>query len=101
MAYWRPDGIKALSTRDGGIEFLITRNQRIRTELIEPNGCVNIVQASRIVQPPVSRVAVFKWIESGKLKATMVEGQWLITLSGLRRFANKYGKGWAPSSKYR
>lgn len=101
MAYWRPDGIEAFETRDGGIEFLITRSQRIRTELVEPQGCVNIVQASRIVRPVVSRVTVFRWIESRKLPAKLVEGEWLIALSDLRRFAKKYGKGWAPQSRYR
>jgi hypothetical protein len=66
---------------------------------VEPDGCVTISEASRIIQPPVSRVAVFKWIKAKKLKALMVEGEYLITLTDLRRFAAKNGKGWPTSSR--
>ena len=62
---------------------------------IEPDGCVTLSEACRIIQPPVSRVAVHKWITSKKLKAYKIEGRFEITLTDLRRFAQKHGKGWA------
>ena len=96
MAYYQPDGIKAFALSNGGIEFLVTNRGATHSRVVGPEGCVSLIQASRMLQPPVSRVAVFKWIEKGKLRATMVEGRYLITLTDLRRFAEKYGKGWAP-----
>jgi len=98
MAYWRPDGIEAFSTRGGGVQFLITRRGRMHTQIVEPEGCVSVVEASRILRPLRSRVAVQKWIVQGisgdKLRALKVEGEYRIAVSELRRFANKHGYGW-------
>lgn len=95
MAYWRPDGIQAFSRDDGGIEFLITKDQRMRSQIVPHDGCVSVVEAAHILRPVRSRVAVQKWINSGKLKAIMSGGEYLITLTDLRRFAAKHGYGWA------
>ncbi len=95
MAYWQPDGIRAIAHRDGSIEFLITQDQHMRSQRVPPDGCVSIVEAAHILRPVRSRVAVQKWINKGKLEAIMSGGEWLITLSDLRRFAAKHGYGWA------
>jgi hypothetical protein len=95
MAYYIPDHIEAHDRGDGGLRMTEWRGSTVyRSWEVEPKGCVTISEASRIIQPPVSRVAVFKWIQSRKLKAIKVEGEWLITVTDLRRFAQRYGKGW-------
>src|SRR5678816_3264717 len=100
MAYYIPDHISAHDRGDGGLRMTEWRGSRVyRSWEVEPDGCVTISEASRIIQPPVSRVAVFKWIKAKKLKALMVEGEYLITLTDLRRFAAKNGKGWPTSSR--
>jgi hypothetical protein len=100
MAYYIPDHIEAHDRGDGGLRMTEWRGSRVyRSWEVEPTGCVSLSVASRIIQPPVSRVAVFKWIKKKKLKAFKVEGEYLITLTDLRRFAQKYGKGWPPLEK--
>ena len=99
MAYWRPDGIRAFATRDGGILFLISKKQRIRETMVPPDGCVSIVEAAHILRPVRSRVAVQKWIDKGKLKAIMSGGEYLIALSELRRFASTHGYEWAEPAQ--
>ena len=96
MVYYIPDHVKAFDRGDGGVVLVEWKGQHARETHIEPDGCVTLSEASRIVQPPVSRVAVHRWIEAGKLEADMVEGKYLIELTALRRFANKEGKAWAP-----
>jgi hypothetical protein len=61
-------------------------------------GCVTLSEAARIVKPAVSRVAVFRWIRTGKLRAfrEKAAGRYLITFTHLRQFANDHGKDWAP-----
>lgn len=95
MAYYIPDHIEALARSDGGIVLVEWKGQSRRETHIEPDGCVTMSEASRILQPPVSRVTVHRWIEAGKLKADLVEGEWLIELTALRKFANSEGKAWA------
>ena len=96
MAYYIPDHIRAFDRGDGGVVLIEWKGGRARETHIEPDGCVTLSEASRIVQPPVSRVAVFRWIESRKLKAEKIEGEYLIELTDLRKFANQEGKSWAP-----
>jgi hypothetical protein len=99
MAYYIPDHIEAHDRGDGGLRFIEWRASNVRRSWeVEPDGCLTISEASRVIQPPVSRVAVFKWIKKKKLKAYLVEGEYLITVSGLRKFAQKHGKGWPQSS---
>lgn len=96
MVYYIPDHVKAYDRGDGGVVLVEFKGQRSRETHIEPDGCVTLSEASRIVQPPVSRVAVHRWIETGKLEADMVEGKYLIELTALRKFVNSEGKAWAP-----
>jgi hypothetical protein len=99
MAYYIPDHIFAEDRGDGGLRFTEWRASTVRRSWeIEPEGCLTISEASRVLQPPVSRVAVFKWIKKKKLKAYKIEGEYLITVSALRKFARKYGKSWAAGS---
>ncbi len=58
-------------------------------------GCVSLTEAAKIVRPAVSRTAVFRWIRSGKLKAYRErgEGPYLITMTHLRAFARRHGRG--------
>ncbi len=91
MAYYRPDGIEASAAPDGGFDLLVTRRGRIYESHIGPDDFVTQIEASVIVRPQVSRVAVFKWIESGKLKDDKVDGVSMIRLSRLRKFAAKHG----------
>jgi hypothetical protein len=64
MAYYIPDHISAHDRGDGGLRMTEWRGSRVyRSWEVEPDGCVTISEASRIIQPPVSRVAVFKWIK--------------------------------------
>lgn len=100
MSFYHPDGITAYETEDGGFELVIVRRGRIYSRVIEPNGFVTQIEAAAILRPPVSRVAVFKWVKSGKLKDDDVDGVSMIRLSRLRRFAAKYGKALAlPQQK--
>lgn len=96
MVYYIPDHVRAYDRGDGGIVIIEYENQHGRELHINPEGCVTLSEASRIVQPEVSRVAVHRWIESGKLKADKVEGEYLIELTALRKFVNEEGKAWAP-----
>ncbi len=91
MAYYRPDGIEAFATDDGGFDLLITRRGKMYTRHIEPNGFVTQIEAAAILRPQVSRVAVFKWIKGGKLKDDNVDGVSMIRLSRLRKFAARHG----------
>jgi hypothetical protein len=95
MVYYIPDHIEAFAADDGGIILVEWKGQKARQTHIAPDGCVTLSEASRIVQPPVSRVAVHRWIENGKLKADLVEDKYLIELTELRKFANSEGKAWA------
>jgi hypothetical protein len=96
MVYYIPDHVKAYDRGDGGVVLIEWKGQSSRETHIDADGCVTLSEASRIVQPPVSRVAVYRWIEAGKLKADLVEGEYLIELTALRKFVNKEGKSWAP-----
>lgn len=91
MSYYRPDGIEAFATPDGGFELLVTRRGRIYSRTVEPHGFVSQAEAAAILRPTVSRVAVFKWVKSGKLKDDQVDGVSMIRLSRLRQFAAKHG----------
>ena len=91
MAYYRPDGIEAFAAEDGGFDLLVTRRGRIYQRHIGPEDFVSQIEASVILRPKVSRVAVFKWVESGKLKADIVDGVSMIQLQRLRKFAAKEG----------
>lgn len=95
MAYYRPDGIEAFAAPDGGFNLLVTRRSRIYERHIGPNDFVSQIEAGVILRPQVSRVAVFKWVESGKLKADLVDGISMIRLSRLRKFASQHGYGFA------
>ncbi len=100
MTYYQPDGIEAFATADGGFELIHTRRGRTYSRYVEPFGFVTQAEAAAIVRPKVSRVAVFKWIKSGKLKDDKVDGVSMIRLSKLRRFAAKHGYGVAGPSQY-
>jgi hypothetical protein len=91
MSYYRPDGIEAFAAPDGGFNLLVTRRSRIYERHIGPDDFVSQIEASIILRPPVSRVAVFKWVKSGKLKADIVDGISMIQLARLRTFAAKSG----------
>jgi len=95
MAYYRPDGIEAFSTDDGGFDLLMTRRGRMYTRHVGPEDFVTQIEAGIILRPQVSRVAVFKWIQAKKLKADKVNGVSMIQLPRLRVFAAKYGYGLA------
>lgn len=96
MVYYIPDHVNAYDRGDGGVVFVEFKGQVPRETHIEPDGCVTLSEASRIVQPPVSRVAVHRWIETGKLAAEKVEGKYLIELTALRKFVYSEEKVWAP-----
>ncbi|MBA3645126.1 MAG: hypothetical protein H0W63_03005 [Gemmatimonadaceae bacterium] len=98
MTYYRADGIEAHGTEDGGFLLLVTRRGQIFELPIGPDDFVTQIQASRILRPTVSRVAVYKWVQAGKLKEDIVDGVSMIRVSRLRRFAAKYGYGLAPVS---
>ena len=91
MVYYRPDGIEAYAAPDGGFELLVTRRGAIYQRHIGPDDFVTQIEAGVILRPAVSRVAVFKWIKSGKLKADLVDGVSRIRLSRLRKFAAQHG----------
>jgi hypothetical protein len=92
MGYVRRDGIKAFATPEGGFEVRVSIRGRTYSRLIPPHGFVTQAEAAVIVQPPVSRVAVFQWIRSGKLKDDRLNGVSMIRLSRLRRFAAETGR---------
>ena len=60
-------------------------------------GCMTLSEAARIVKPPVSRSAVFRWIQTGKLRAYRgkAAGRYLITFTHLKQFVRRHGKHWA------
>lgn len=91
MAYYRPDGIEAFANKDGGFLLLVTRGGREYERHVEPEDFVTQIEASVILRPKVSRVSVFKWVKSGKLKADQVDGISMIQLSRLRKFAAQNG----------
>ena len=91
MAYFRYDGIEAYELPDGGLELIETKDQRITSHRILPGGYITMIEAANILQPPVSRVAVYQWIKSGKLKAHKIEGVMHISVITLRKFAAKHG----------
>jgi hypothetical protein len=95
VVYYRPDGIEAFATPDGGFDLFVTRRGGIYERHIGPDDFVTQIEAGVILRPAVSRVAVFKWIKSGKLKADLVDGVSRIRLSRLRKFAAKHGYGLA------
>jgi len=99
MAYYRADGIEAYGKRDGGFLLLITRRGQVFERHVEPDDFVTQIEASRILRPTVSRVAVFKWVQARKLIADDVDGVSMIRLSRLRRFAAKYGYALAPPAE--
>lgn len=96
MPWYRADGIDAYSQPDGGFLLMVTARGRTFERHIEPDGFVTQIEASRILRPIVSRVAVFKWVKAGKLKDDNVDGVSMIRLSRLRKFAAKYGYLLAP-----
>ncbi len=98
MAYYRPDGIESFATADGGFLLLVTKRGRIYERRVEPDGLVTQIEAAAILRPTVSRVAVFKWIKSGKLKDEKVGGVSHIRLARLRKFAAVRGYELAPPS---
>ncbi len=98
MTYYRADGIEAFGKEDGGFLLLITQRGQIFERHIGPEDFVTQIQASRILRPTVSRVAVFKWIQAGKLKEDIVDGVSMIRVSRLRKFAAKHGYALAPVS---
>jgi len=91
MAYYRPDGIEAYRKPDGGFGLLVTQRGRTYERVVGPDDFVTQIEAAAIVRPRVSRVAVFKWVQSGKLKDDKVDGVSMIRLSRLRKFAAKHG----------
>lgn len=91
MSYAREDGIQAYARDDGGFELLVTRRNRLYTRTIEPHGFITQAEAAAILRPTVSRVSVFKWVKSGKIKDDTVDGISMIRLSRLRQFAAKHG----------
>lgn len=99
MSYYQPDGIEAYATPDGGFNLLVTRRGRMYERRVGPEDFVTQIEASVILRPPVSRVAVFKWVKSGKLKADTVDGISMIRLSRLRAFAAKHGRALAGPSQ--
>ncbi len=99
MAYYRPDGIEAFAAPDGGFDLLVTRRGRVYERHIGPDDFVSQIEASVILRPKVSRVAVFKWVKGGKLKADIVDGVSMIRLSRLRKFATTHGYGLAGPSE--
>ena len=96
MAYYRPDGMEAFAAEEGGFTLLVTRRGRIYERQIGPDDFVTLIEAGVILRPQVSRVAVYKWVKRGKLKADIVDGINLIRLSRLRKFAAKNGYALAP-----
>ena len=84
MSYYRPDGIEAFAAPDGGFNLLVTRGGRIYERHIGPDDFVTQIEAGVILRPQVSRVAVYKWTKSHKLKADLVDGLSMIRLSRLR-----------------
>lgn len=95
LSYYRPDGIEAFAAPDGGFDLLVTRRGRIYDRHIGPDDFVTLIEAGVILRPPVSRVAVYKWVKGHKLKADLVDRVLLIQLSRLRKFAAKRGYGFA------
>jgi hypothetical protein len=96
MGYYRSDSIESYSTDDGGFVLLVTKRGRLYERRIEPHGFVTQIEAATILRPRVSRVAVYQWIKSGKLKDDIVDGVSMIRLSRLRKFAAKHGYEFAP-----
>lgn len=96
MTYYRPEGIEAHGTRDGGFLLLVTRRSRVYERRVEPDDFVTQIEAAAILRPTVSRVAVHKWVKSGKLKDEKVDGVSMISVQRLRKFASKHGYGLAP-----
>lgn len=99
MTYYRADGIEAYAKPDGGFLLLVTKRGQMFERHIEPDGFVTQIEASRILRPVVSRIAVFKWIKARKLKDDDVDGVSMIRLSRLRKFAAKYGYALAGPSQ--
>lgn len=98
MTYYRSDGTQAYATPDGGFLLLVTKRGRIYERRIGPEDFVTQIEAAAIVRPQVSRVAVFKWIKTGKLKDEDVDGVSMIPLPRLRKFAAKHDYTFAPPS---
>jgi hypothetical protein len=103
LVYYRYDGIDAYELPSGGVELLVTKDQRISTQKIDPGGYVTQIEAAAILQPPVTRVAIWQGVNKGKLKAHTIEGVSHISLQTLRKFAAKHGykftKGPPPGSR--
>ncbi len=91
MAYYRPDGIEAFAAPDGGYDLAMTRRGRTYGRHVAPDGFVSQIEAGFIVRPQVTRMAVYKWVMSGKLKDEIVKGVSMIRLSRLRSFAAQHG----------
>jgi hypothetical protein len=91
VAYYRPDGIEAFAASDGGVDLVLTRRGGTYTRHVGPDGFVSHIEAGLIVRPQVTRMAVYKWVISGKLKADIVNGVSMIRLPRLRAFAARHG----------
>jgi hypothetical protein len=91
VAYYRPDGIEAFATPDGGFDLVLTRRGGTYTRHVGPDGFVSHIEAGLIVRPQVTRMAVYKWVISGKLKADTVNGVSMIRLPRLRAYAARHG----------
>ena len=64
---------------------------------------MTLSDVARAVQPAVSRAAVFRWIQTGKLRAFKgrTSSRYLITFTDFKQFARKHGKNCAePQLKY-
>ena len=75
---------------------LSSRYGREYSRTVDGTGLVSQAEAAAIVRPPVSRIAVHKWVKSGKLTDHKVKGVSMILLSELRLFAAKHGYEMAP-----
>lgn len=82
-----------------------TASRRTNKKVMEAqySGCMTLSEVARIVKPAVSRAAVFRWIQTGKLRAFKGKStsRYLITFTDLKQFASQHGKHCAePQLKY-
>ncbi len=88
MAYYRPEGIEAFTSPDNkGFDLMYTRGGRQFNRHVGRTGWVTHIEAGVILRPQVTRVAIYKWVQNGRLAGGQTEdGTLVINVQDLLRF---------------
>jgi hypothetical protein len=79
LAYYRPEGIEAFTSPDNnGFDLMYTRGGRQFNRHVGLNDWVTHIEAGVILRPQVTRVAIYKWVENGRLVGNQADDGTLV-----------------------